>query len=72
MYSKLLVTLDGSKAAESVLPFARILAGKLKIPVELLDIVDISVMTTHIVADKARYLDALIAAAEQSSGRLWE
>ena len=36
MYSKILIPLDGSKTAEKVLPYARHLAGKFKIPVELL------------------------------------
>ena len=35
MYSKILIPLDGSKTAEKVLPYARYLAGKFKIPVEL-------------------------------------
>ena len=34
MYRRMLVPLDGSKTAEKVLPYARSLAGKLKIPVE--------------------------------------
>ena len=36
MYRRILVPLDGSKVAEQVLPYARYLAGKLKIPVDLL------------------------------------
>jgi nucleotide-binding universal stress UspA family protein len=36
MYNKILIPLDGSKTAEKVLPYARYLAGKFKIPVELL------------------------------------
>jgi nucleotide-binding universal stress UspA family protein len=67
MYTNLLVPLDGSEAAETVLPFARILAGALKIPVRLLLVVDVSVMTAHIAADKARYLEELIAEGERSS-----
>jgi nucleotide-binding universal stress UspA family protein len=67
MYRKLLVPLDGSKTAEKALPFARLLAAALKIPVELLEIVDISAMSLHVAADKARYLDVLIAEGENSS-----
>ena len=67
MYTKLLIPLDGSKTAEKVLPFARILAGTLKLPIELLAVVDISAATAHIAADKARYLDAIIAEGERSS-----
>jgi len=49
MYSKILVPLDGSKTAEKVLPYARYLADKFKVPVELLAVVDIAeVATEHI------------------------
>ena len=67
MYTKMLIPLDGSKTAEKVLPLARILAGTLKLPIELLEVVDISAASAHIVADKARYLDLIIAEAERSS-----
>lgn len=67
MYSKLLIPLDGSKTAESVLPFVNILQDTPHIPIELLTVIDISQMTTHIAADKARYLDHLIAEAERVS-----
>jgi nucleotide-binding universal stress UspA family protein len=67
MYTKLLIPLDGSNTAEKVLPFARILAGTLKLPVELLAVVDISAATAHIAADKARYLYTIIAEGERAS-----
>lgn len=67
MYKKLLVPLDGSRTAEKALPFARALGGALKIPVELLEVVDISTMSLHVAADKARYLDVLIAEGENSA-----
>jgi len=60
MYSKMLIPLDGSKTAEKVLPYARYLDGKLKIPIELLAVIDIAEMATHIAAEKARYLDTMI------------
>ena len=41
MYRRILVPLDGSQVAEQVLPYARTLAGKLKIPVDLLAVVDV-------------------------------
>lgn len=66
MYKKLLVPLDGSKTAENVLPYARALAGVLKVPVELLEVVDISVITQRAAADEARYLGVLIAEGERS------
>jgi nucleotide-binding universal stress UspA family protein len=60
MYTRILIPLDGSKTAEKVLPYARFLAGQLKLPVELLAVVDIAEMATHISAEKARYLDTMI------------
>jgi len=68
MYTKMLIPLDGSRTAEKVLPFARVLAQTVKIPIELLGIVDLGVMVAHIAADKARYLDTLITQGERSSG----
>jgi nucleotide-binding universal stress UspA family protein len=56
----MLIPLDGSKTAEKVLPYARYLAGKFKIPIELLAVIDIAEMATHISAEKARYLDTMI------------
>jgi nucleotide-binding universal stress UspA family protein len=67
MYTKMLIPLDGSQTAEQVLPFARLLAKMLKLPVDLLDVIDISAMSAHIASDKARYLDTLIAEAERVS-----
>lgn len=60
MYSKILIPLDGSKTAEKVLPYARYLAGKFKVPVELLAVIDIAEMATHISAEKARFLDTMV------------
>jgi nucleotide-binding universal stress UspA family protein len=37
----MLIPLDGSKTAEAVLPYARFLAGALKLPVELLAVIDV-------------------------------
>jgi len=59
MYTRMLVPLDGSETAEKVLPYARTLAGSLKIPVELIAVTEILTLT----AGKARYLDALVDAA---------
>lgn len=60
MYSRILIPLDGSKTAEKVLPYARYLAGKFNIPVELLAVIDIAEMATHMAAEKARFLDTMI------------
>lgn len=67
MYSKILVPLDGSKTAEKVLPYARYLAGKFKAPVELLAVLDIAEMATHVSAEKVRHLDTMIADGERAS-----
>jgi nucleotide-binding universal stress UspA family protein len=61
MYRRILVPLDGSPVAEQVLPYARYLAGKLKIPVDLLGVVDVVGMTGSMEASNARNLDAFIA-----------
>jgi len=60
MYTRVLIPLDGSKTAEKVLPYARSLAGRLKIPVELVAVIDIAEMATHVAAERARYLDTMI------------
>lgn len=60
MYSKILVPLDGSGTAEKVLPYARYLAGKLKVPVALLAVVDIAEVASHMASEKARFLDTII------------
>jgi nucleotide-binding universal stress UspA family protein len=64
MFTKILIPLDGSNTSEKVLPLARILAGTLNLPIELLEVVDISAATAHVAVDKARYLDSLIAEGE--------
>jgi nucleotide-binding universal stress UspA family protein len=67
MFSKILIPLDGSPTSAKVLPFARNLAHSLKLPVELLEVVDISAATAHVAADKARYLRTIIAEGERAS-----
>jgi nucleotide-binding universal stress UspA family protein len=68
MYSKILIPLDWSKTAEKVLPYARYLAGKFTIPVELLAVIDIAEMAAHMAAEKARFLDTMIEDAARNSG----
>ena len=67
MYSKILIPLDGSKTAEKVLPYARHLAGKFNTAVELLAVIDIAEMASHMAAEKARHLDTLIEDGVRSS-----
>jgi nucleotide-binding universal stress UspA family protein len=60
MITRMVVPLDGSTASESVLPYARLLAGKLKTPVELMGVVDVAELVSHVSAERARVLDRLI------------
>jgi nucleotide-binding universal stress UspA family protein len=60
MYGKILVPLDGSRTAEKVLPYARYLSGKFKVPIELLAVIDIAEIASHIASEKARFLDTII------------
>jgi nucleotide-binding universal stress UspA family protein len=68
MYTRILIPLDGSKTAEKVLPYSRFLANHLKLPIELLAVVDIAEMATHMSAEKARYLDTLVEDTVRNSG----
>lgn len=67
MFTRILIPLDGSKTAEKVLPYARFVAGALKLPVELLAVVDIVEMATHMSADRARHLDTMIEDSVRNS-----
>ena len=67
MYSNILVPLDTSKTAEQILPYARYVAGKFKIPVELLTVIDIAELARYISAEKASVLNVLIENAERKS-----
>ena len=67
MFTRILTPLDGSKTAEKVLPYARFVAEQLKLPIELLAVVDIVEMTTHISADRALHLDTMIEDSVRNS-----
>ena len=67
MYTRLLIPLDGSTTAEAVLPYGRTLAGTLKIPVELLGVVDIGELAVHVSHGNARYFETIIAESVRSS-----
>ncbi|HEX9146196.1 MAG TPA: universal stress protein [Candidatus Binatia bacterium] len=67
MYTRILIPLDGSKTAEQALPYARTLANKLKVPLELMGVIDIAEFAAHISAEKARYLERIIEQGERSS-----
>lgn len=61
MYNKILVALDGSQLSEGILPYARQFVSSLKIPVELLHIVDPETLIPAAVARHGRYYDVLTA-----------
>jgi nucleotide-binding universal stress UspA family protein len=67
MYTSILVPLDGSKLAERVLPYARFLAGRFKIPVELLAAADIAELGAHISVGQSRFLSTLVEDRMQRS-----
>jgi nucleotide-binding universal stress UspA family protein len=67
MYTRLLIPLDGSKTAEAVLPYCRTLAGTLKIPVELLGVVDMDVLATQVFHHSSLYFEKIIAESARSS-----
>jgi len=64
MYKQLLIPLDGSKNAENVLPYARLLAAKLNLPTELLSVVETPVSAA---AERAFYFDEIIERAVEVS-----
>jgi nucleotide-binding universal stress UspA family protein len=66
MYTRLLIPLDGSKTAEAALPYGRTLARTLKIPVELLGIVDMTVLTTQVFRGGG-YFETIIAENARST-----
>jgi nucleotide-binding universal stress UspA family protein len=61
MYTRLLVPLDGSKTAETVLPYARFLARRLRLPVELLHVIDVAELGRRVPPDKAEFLNDILA-----------
>ena len=67
MYEAILVPLDGSKTAEKVLPYARYLGCKFKVPVELLAGVDVVEIASHMTSEKVHFLDTIIEDAVQHS-----
>src|SRR5512140_525507 len=59
MYSKILVPLDGSAAAECALPLVRTLARRLAIPVELLGVIDLREISRSVSAAEGLFVDRL-------------
>jgi nucleotide-binding universal stress UspA family protein len=67
MYKKILVALDGSRLSESILPYARSLAKGLKIPVELLQVVEPEELVPLVAGKPARYHE-ILASQKESIG----
>jgi nucleotide-binding universal stress UspA family protein len=67
MHRKILIPLDGSKTAEKVLPYARLMANKLEIPVELLAVINLPEIVGQVAAENTLYLDRLIEEAVKNS-----
>lgn len=59
MYSKIMVPLDGSRIAENALPYARALARGLKVPVDLLCVIDLAEMERNVSVAEGLFLDTL-------------
>ena len=66
MYEKILVSLDGSQLSECVLPCARTFAATLKIPVELLHVIEPETLMPSVVVQHGRYVD--VFTGEKESG----
>ena len=71
MFIKLLIPLDGSKTAERALPYARYLAEE-SVVVELLAVVDVANMATHMTAERALHLDTMVEDAVRASEKYLE
>jgi nucleotide-binding universal stress UspA family protein len=67
MFTKLLVPLDGSKTAEKALPYAQYLAQDKNLVIELLAVVDVANMATHMTAERALHLDTMVDDAVRAS-----
>lgn len=65
MYSRIVVPLDGSSVAEQVLPYARFLSEKLKVPVELLAVIDLAAIAVH--SNKSRNVGRLLEEIRHAS-----
>lgn len=57
MYTRILIPLDGSATAEQVVPYVRAFARGLRLPVELLAVVDVEGLLTSV--ERARHFDKL-------------
>lgn len=70
MYEKILVALDGSPLSEGVLPYARLIAAKLKVPVELLHVIDADMLSASQGGAADRYHEIINAEQAKSNDYL--
>ncbi len=63
MYKRVLVALDGSELSEAILPYARAFAKALKIPVELLHVIDSETIMPSLIAPYHRFYHGILTAA---------
>jgi len=63
----MVIPLDGSQVAEQVLPYARFLAKKLAIPVNLLQVIDPDAVALLANPEKGRYIDTIVHDITESS-----
>src|SRR5215470_274770 len=72
MYTRMLIPLDGSKLAENVLPYARVLAGALGLRIDLLSVVESLdfARTTH--AGHMRSVDSIVEATMRAGEQYLE
>src|SRR5512138_3659111 len=66
-FTKMLIPLDGSNVSEQVLPYARTLARKFHLPVELLTAVDVVGLAAALGAESKSKVESVIADAWRSS-----
>ncbi len=67
MYSKIIVPLDGSPAAECALPWVRSLARRLALAVELLGVIDVREISRSASAAEGLFLDRVLEANSSAS-----
>jgi nucleotide-binding universal stress UspA family protein len=72
MYKKILVPLDGSKAAEAVLPLARSWSTKLKLPAELITVVDTVELARSLSRIERFYMNSLVDEETRRCGEYLE
>jgi nucleotide-binding universal stress UspA family protein len=70
MYEKILVALDGSQLSEGILPYGRFMAAKLKVPVELLHVIDIEAPKAPSADQQLRYQNVMAAEQKNSMAYL--